>query len=56
MARADFTNKEKLVSQCNIEKHFSKDLTHVEQKILNLIAIFFFLYLMKYRLTYIIVI
>ncbi|KKL89706.1 hypothetical protein LCGC14_1912000 [marine sediment metagenome] len=44
MARAGFRDKEKSLSKCNIEKHFGKKLTQVEQRILNLVektAIFF---------------
>ncbi len=44
MARAGFIDKEKSFSKYNIEKHFGKNLTHVEQRNLNLVektAIFF---------------
>ena len=44
MARAGFIDKEKSFSKCKIEKHFGKNLTQVEERILNLVektAIFF---------------
>ena len=37
MARAASRDKEKSFSKCNIKKHFSRNLTHVEQRILNLV-------------------